>query len=220
MFGVQTFPTQRLEHVGSWSGARPLFSCDPVLPPPLPPPAQRGKWSVSQNGRDMRYGTSGVTAVWKGERLHVSSATMPPSTNHLYGRQKWRKGGGCYLLPPVRAFRLGVQRAVTAHARVFPADAPLRVRYAMCARRTDIDAPIKSCLDALQHAGLFRDDALVTRLRGRKCRCGGCRVPFQVVVSLVRTGVVGASGPVLREAAPDPGAAAAALQEPRWCLES
>jgi crossover junction endodeoxyribonuclease RusA len=102
---------------------------------------------------------------------------FPPSAN-----THWRRAGHrIYLSPQGRKFREEVQADVE---RQLIAHEPLSARLAVSLeltpptrRKIDIDNRIKSCLDALHHAGVFVDDEQVDMLVVKRLPVeagGGC----------------------------------------------
>lgn len=86
----------------------------------------------------------------------------PPSGNHQHGRAKT---GRTYLTAATKYYRRDVgwlakcvdtfgTRRIALHITVYPPDA----------RRRDLDNLIKSAQDALQHAGVFKDDSQIDDL--------------------------------------------------------
>ena len=98
----------------------------------------------------------------------------PPSINHY-----WRRVGNQTLLSrDGRAFRDRVIETVFLAGRKPPIEGEIAVSlfaYPPDQRRRDIDNLIKSTLDALEHAGVYRDDFQVADLSitRRHCVSGG-----------------------------------------------
>ncbi len=86
----------------------------------------------------------------------------PPSVNHY-----WRRVGPRTLISRGgRAFRQAVCSILAAEERE-PLAGPLEVSILLFPpdhRRRDIDNVQKALLDALQHAGVYRDDSQIVRL--------------------------------------------------------
>lgn len=89
---------------------------------------------------------------------------FPPSVNHY-----WRRNGHRYFISAAgQQFRrevvgsIGTQPGTTERLGV-------SLEFVMPdRRRRDIDNYPKSCLDALRHAGVFRDDCQIDELRLRR----------------------------------------------------
>jgi len=99
----------------------------------------------------------------------------PPSVNHYYRRV----GPRTLISREGRRYREQVC-AILRTLCVRPLEGPLEVRidaYPPDRRRRDADNLLKSCLDALQHGGLYRDDSQIVRLQIEKRGCvpGGTR---------------------------------------------
>ena len=90
---------------------------------------------------------------------------MPPSINDYYGR---RPSGGVYIKKEGKEFREKVVAKVMDSYGDFPTfTEPVRVvvdRYPPDRRRRDADNILKALLDAIKHAGVYRDDCLVFEL--------------------------------------------------------
>lgn len=86
----------------------------------------------------------------------------PPSVNHY-----WRRVGGRTLISREgRRFRQRVCSLLSA-IRIRPLDGRLAVHVEVWPpdrRRRDLDNVAKALLDALEHAGAYRDDAQIDRL--------------------------------------------------------
>jgi crossover junction endodeoxyribonuclease RusA len=101
----------------------------------------------------------------------VLDLPIPPSVNRY-----WRynpKSGKAYVTPHGRAYRATVVEKATrmrSEGRL-PAVAlsgPLRVGVVLCppdARTRDLDNVLKALLDAITHAGVWRDDGEIDDLR-------------------------------------------------------
>ncbi len=88
----------------------------------------------------------------------------PPSVNHY-----WRRVGGATLVSREgRRFRREVCAALAAGADTGPPlTGRLAVHVTVCPpdrRRRDIDNVQKAAFDALEHAGVYRDDAQIDRI--------------------------------------------------------
>jgi crossover junction endodeoxyribonuclease RusA len=108
---------------------------------------------------------------------HMLTIPVPPTVNHAYGSHGNRR----YLKPEGKVFREQVAWTVKQakltklvgrlwiSIRIFPKDR----------RVSDLDNRIKSCQDALMHAGLFDDDSQIDHLeikRGQVVQGGRCEV--------------------------------------------
>jgi crossover junction endodeoxyribonuclease RusA len=86
----------------------------------------------------------------------------PPSVNHI-----WRRSGPRTVISREgRRYRRDV-RAALAAMKVERMDGRLAVRVTVCPpdhRRRDLDNVQKALLDALAHAGVYRDDSQIDRL--------------------------------------------------------
>jgi len=90
----------------------------------------------------------------------------PPSVNHYYRHV----GPRTLISREGRMYRERVAAVVTADG-VRPLRGPIEVRIVVHPpdrRRRDLDNVLKSLLDALEHAGAYRDDDQVVRLRAEK----------------------------------------------------
>jgi len=85
----------------------------------------------------------------------------PPSVNHYWGR----RGKRTFVTARGKRFRKAVGYAVlAAKSPHFAGPCELRITaYPPDRRRRDLDNITKALFDALEHAGVFDDDALVTR---------------------------------------------------------
>ena len=91
----------------------------------------------------------------------------PPTVNHYYGTGA---RGRRYIKPEGVAYRHEVKVAML-QGRHKPIDGPLAVTilaYPPDRRRRDIDNINKALLDALQHAGAYRDDCQIIKLTSEK----------------------------------------------------
>jgi len=87
----------------------------------------------------------------------------PPSVNHY-----WKRGrrGQMFISPAGMRFRDAVILASRAEIGG-PLSGPVMLRLAIYPpdkRRRDIDNVLKAILDALQHAGVYKDDSQVVEL--------------------------------------------------------
>lgn len=93
------------------------------------------------------------------------SLTLPwaPSVNHY-----WRRRGPAYFIAKEgQQFRAEVARLAQAAGIRAPMLGPVGVQILASApdrRRRDLDNIAKALLDALGHAGVYEDDAQITRL--------------------------------------------------------
>lgn len=105
----------------------------------------------------------------------------PPSINNYYGR---RPKGGVYIKPHGREYRKKVCELLGDGERI-TYDEPLKVVvdiYMPDNRRRDADNILKAVLDALTHAGVYRDDCLIYDLHVRKNGKDECSDEGYVVV--------------------------------------
>jgi len=98
---------------------------------------------------------------------------FPPSVNHYY--RHWQ--GRTLISREGRAFRKRVCSILAARG-MRPMTRPLEVEvdiYPPDRRRRDIDNVQKALFDAIQHAGVYRDDSQIVRLliEKRDCITGG-----------------------------------------------
>jgi len=98
---------------------------------------------------------------------------FPPSVNHYY--RHWR--GRTLISREGRRFRQRVVSILAARG-LRMMSRPLEVEvdvYPPDRRRRDIDNVQKSLFDAIQHAGVYRDDSQIVRLviEKRECVPGG-----------------------------------------------
>lgn len=110
-------------------------------------------------------------------RRRVLDLPYPPSVNHY-----WRRVGARTLISRGgQRYRKDVCAALAAD-RVPPMEGRLAVRVVVRPpdrRRRDLDNVGKALLDALEHAGAYRDDAQIDRLmfeRGEVMPLGGVTV--------------------------------------------
>jgi len=105
-----------------------------------------------------------------GRRLMVYMP-WPPSINDYYGN---RRGGGRYLLPHARAFRRSVGWLVSVASDGWgrlPITGPVRVQlqaFPPDRRRYDLDNREKAIFDALEAAGVIKDDSQVVEKAAKK----------------------------------------------------
>lgn len=96
-------------------------------------------------------------------RSETITLPWPPSGNHQHGRNN--KTGKTYLNDRARKYRTDVGwlakcidtfglRRIALHIHAFPPDS----------RRRDLDNACKSAVDALMHAGVFKDDSQIDDL--------------------------------------------------------
>ncbi|MEL6499751.1 MAG: RusA family crossover junction endodeoxyribonuclease [Planctomycetota bacterium] len=108
----------------------------------------------------------------------------PPSVNQYWRSVPMGRGRGVRVLisREGRAFRRDAVARLARFRRQGPLCGRLDVRVELCAptrRALDIDNRLKALLDAMQHAGVYRDDGLIDRLlveRGPVTRGGLVRV--------------------------------------------
>jgi crossover junction endodeoxyribonuclease RusA len=108
----------------------------------------------------------------------------PPTVNTY-----WRCAGRQMLLSRRgRSYRRAVEAVVLAGCQSLlgrlPLESRLAVRLAVAApdgRKRDLDNVLKAVLDALEHAGLYRDDGQIDRLE--VCRAG-IRPPGHVEIRI------------------------------------
>jgi len=110
-------------------------------------------------------------------RRRVLDLPYPPSVNHY-----WRRVGARTLISRGgRRYRTDVCAALAADSAA-PMEGRLAVRVVVRPpdrRRRDLDNIGKALLDALEHAGAYRDDAQIDRLlleRGEVVPLGGVTV--------------------------------------------
>ena len=88
---------------------------------------------------------------------------FPPSANRY-----WRHGRGrTYLSKEAKHYRM----IVAGMVNMKPMEGPLKIRidlYPSNRRRWDLDNRIKQLLDALEHAGVYKDDSQIIRIDARK----------------------------------------------------
>lgn len=93
----------------------------------------------------------------------VLELPYPPSVNHI-----WRRVGSRTVISREgRRYRKDVCAALAARGRPQRLEGRLAVRITVCPpdhRRRDLDNVQKSLLDALAHAGVYRDDSQIDRL--------------------------------------------------------
>jgi crossover junction endodeoxyribonuclease RusA len=108
----------------------------------------------------------------------------PPSVNRYWRSVPVGRGRGVRVLisREGRAFRRDAVARLARFRRRGPLCGRLDVRVELCAptrRALDIDNRLKALLDAMQHAGVYRDDGQIDRLlveRGPVTRGGLVRV--------------------------------------------
>ena len=114
----------------------------------------------------------------------------PPSVNRYWRSVPMGRGRGVRVLisREGRAFRMDVV-ARLAPLRRSPFTGRLEVRIELCAptrRALDIDNPLKALLDAMQEAGVYRNDGQIDRLlveRGPVTRGGAARVTIREIAA-------------------------------------
>jgi crossover junction endodeoxyribonuclease RusA len=92
----------------------------------------------------------------------IKLSTLPPSTNHLYGRS----GGRVYLKPEVQAAKDAMGWEARAQYRGKPLDGKLKVTISIWwpdLRKHDVDNGLKLMLDAMTGI-LWHDDGQVFSL--------------------------------------------------------
>jgi crossover junction endodeoxyribonuclease RusA len=113
----------------------------------------------------------------------IETLPYPPSINSYYGR---RPRGGVYIKAAGQAYRKEVVELIAKnHPSLKTMDEPLAVRvdiYQPDNRRRDADNVLKALLDALTHAGVYRDDCLIFDLHVRKLGKDECDDKGYVVV--------------------------------------
>ena len=108
----------------------------------------------------------------------------PPSVNRYWRSVPMGRGRGVRVLisREGRAFRKDAVARLARFRRRAPLSGRLDVRIELCTptrRALDIDNRLKALLDAMQHAGVYRDDGQIDRLlveRGPVTRGGLVRV--------------------------------------------
>ncbi len=91
--------------------------------------------------------------------IELTVANLPPTVNHYWLAAGKRR----YISKPGQAFRALVAAAVNGRKIAGRLNCYVELT-ASNRRRWDLDNRIKALLDALQHAGLFEDDAQVDYL--------------------------------------------------------
>lgn len=93
----------------------------------------------------------------------VLELSYPPSVNHI-----WRRVGSRTVVSREgRRYRKDVCATLATRGRVQQMEGRLAVRITVCPpdhRRRDLDNVQKALLDALAHAGVYRDDSQIDRL--------------------------------------------------------
>ena len=109
----------------------------------------------------------------------------PPSVNRYWRSVPAGRGVRVLISREGRAFRRDAVARLARFGRRPPLTGRLDVRIALCAptrRALDIDNRMKGLLDAMQHAGVYRDDGQIDRLlieRGPVARGGLVRVVIE-----------------------------------------
>jgi crossover junction endodeoxyribonuclease RusA len=86
----------------------------------------------------------------------------PPSVNHYYRMFR----GRMVISAEGRAYRSAVQAVILSGKRIKPLEGNVIMGvliYPPDTRRRDLDNVIKALWDALQHAGVYRDDSQISR---------------------------------------------------------
>lgn len=102
----------------------------------------------------------------------------PPSVNHYY--RHWR--GRTVVSAEGRAYRTAVLAVILSRARRKTLEGDLTMYVRVCPpdrKRRDLDNVLKALWDALQHAGVYRDDSQIARFtveRGEIVKGGSVRV--------------------------------------------
>ena len=89
----------------------------------------------------------------------------PPSVNHYYGRNR---NGGVRIKGAGKMFRhhvaIIVKQSLRGHRII---DGPIHISILMYPpdrRKRDIDNILKALFDALQHAGVYKDDSQIIKM--------------------------------------------------------
>lgn len=109
----------------------------------------------------------------------VYQLPWPPSVNHIYSRTR---KGGVMLNPRSRAYRDEVIYTIGKGHTAMTGDLRVVVNaYMPDRRKRDIDNPNKAILDAMTHAGVWKDDSQIKDLR---IIHRGVEAPGRVVVTV------------------------------------
>lgn len=114
----------------------------------------------------------------------------PPTVNSYYGHKPVKRRVIPYIRKAGREYRQAVHEAVVEQVGYLELDEPLLVEcilYPPDKRRRDLDNYMKALLDALTHAHVWEDDALVDQLLLYRGRAGSGKVVVKI----------GLAGPIL-----------------------
>lgn len=93
----------------------------------------------------------------------------PPSVNHYW--RHWR--GRVSISDKGRLYRQAVVAALKPLGITFPGEVGVSILYG---GKCDLDNILKCLLDALQHAGIYKDDKQIADLRVSRARGDGVSV--------------------------------------------